>query len=315
MPPTLTTLLHTRALASEPPAVVRVQNLQTTLQHAGHDAWNRAHKAQPCLISAEVGFAAPFASASAHDRLGEDTVHYGTLSKAVLESVRGFEEGIRGKGEGEGEGAREEKGVRSVLERVWGDLTGLGLNGAELVSEGKTTKAFLDLTRVRFLSVTIALPKASLLGERVGLTASAVFGQDGTMEARALALEIYWLRVPTLIGVNANERLAKQFVITTVRIDGFECEEDMYTEVEGVVVKVRAQFCRHICDSTVGANRTTQALEESSFETLEALGTHLADHVLAMPSSQDGWRVHIRMEKPTAVPMADCPIVEVRARR
>lgn len=25
------------------------------------------------------------------------------------------------------------------------------------------------------------------------------------------------------------------------------------------------------------------------------------------------WQVHIRMEKPTAVPLADCPIVEVRA--
>ncbi|KAL2260834.1 hypothetical protein VTK26DRAFT_5046 [Humicola hyalothermophila] len=304
--PTITTTFRVRALAEEPPAVVRVQNLHTTLQHAGHDAWNRAHKAQPCQISAEVGFAAPFAAATAaHDALGEDTVHYGTLSKALLESIARFEvESGEGEVEGhDGKTKAKEKGLRSVLERVWRDLTGLGLDGsreaAVAVGGRGGKKPFLDLARVRFLSVTIALPKASLLGEGIGLTASAAFGGGGgedttSMEARALALEIYRLRVPTLIGLNANERLAKQFVIATLRIDGFECEEDVYTEVEGVLVK---------------------SLEESSFETLEALGAHLADRVLTTSSSQDSWQIHISMEKPTAVPMADCPIVEVRATR
>ena len=54
-------------------------------------------------------------------------------------------------------------------------------------------------------------------------------------------------------------------------------------------------------------------MEESSFETLEALGAHLAERVLTSKWHQDNWEVCIRMEKPTAVPMADCPIVEVRA--
>jgi len=56
-------------------------------------------------------------------------------------------------------------------------------------------------------------------------------------------------------------------------------------------------------------------MEESSFETLEALGAHLAERVLASKWHEDSWQVLIRMEKPTAVPMADCPIVEVRATR
>lgn len=55
-------------------------------------------------------------------------------------------------------------------------------------------------------------------------------------------------------------------------------------------------------------------MEESSFETLEALGTLLAQTVLAFSSPQEGWWVRIRLEKPTAVPMADCPIVEVQER-
>jgi len=54
-------------------------------------------------------------------------------------------------------------------------------------------------------------------------------------------------------------------------------------------------------------------MEKSSFETLEALGAQLAETVLSSSWCEESWQVGIRMEKPTAVPMADCPVVEVRA--
>jgi dihydroneopterin aldolase len=54
-------------------------------------------------------------------------------------------------------------------------------------------------------------------------------------------------------------------------------------------------------------------MEASSFETLEALGERLAETVLTSHWAEPAWQVGIRMEKPTAVPMADCPVVEVRA--
>lgn len=54
-------------------------------------------------------------------------------------------------------------------------------------------------------------------------------------------------------------------------------------------------------------------MEKSSFETLEALGAQLAETVLASSWCEESWQVGIRMEKPTAVPLADCPIVTVRA--
>ncbi|KAH6650726.1 hypothetical protein F5144DRAFT_598154 [Chaetomium tenue] len=287
--PTTPLLTHPRlrALAPDPPATVSIRNLTTTtpLQHAGHDAWGRARKAQPCTLSAEVAFHAPFAAASARDALGEDTVHYGTLSKAVLGSVARFE------GEVQAEAEAGERSLRDVLGGVWGDLTGLELDGR--VRDGSATAAFLDVSKVRLLSVTVALPKASLLGDGVRLTASAVFNaaEQGGMEGRAMALEVSRLKVPTLVGVNANERLAKQFVIATVTVEGFTRGEDAYTDIERDVVA---------------------AMDASSFETLEALGAHLAEAVLASRWREDGWQVCIRMEKPTAVPMADCPIVEVR---
>lgn len=238
--PPLLTHPRLRALAPDPPAVVSVRNLRATLHRSGHDAWNRPGKQQPCLISVEVGFLSEFDTAASTDRLGADTLHYGMLSKAVLGCVSAVEAE-----EKDVIGLEGEKGVVHVLKAVWMDLTALELDGrprdAGWMRQGK---AVVDLRRVRFLSVTVALPKASLLGEGVSLTASAVFdaGGSGTMEARAMALEITRLRVPTLVGVNDNERLAKQFVIVTVTLEGLVREQDFYTHIERDVVQVRSRF-------------------------------------------------------------------------
>ena len=69
-------------------------------------------------------------------------------------------------------------------------------------------------------------------------------------------------------------------------------------------------------------------MEKSSFETLEALAAHVADKILgdfripgnggdddqsSRTTTRDrGWQVGVRLEKPIAVPFAECPVVEVR---
>lgn len=68
-------------------------------------------------------------------------------------------------------------------------------------------------------------------------------------------------------------------------------------------------------------DRLNQVLEKSSFETLEALGAHLTSTIVKdfkpnpdeLFTGEEGWQVKVSMEKPTAVPFADCPVVEVRA--
>lgn len=240
--------------ADEAPAVVRVRNLQTTVA-AAQDAWGRTGKPQPALVSVSVSLRSAFAAAAADDRLGADTVHYGNLSKAVLASLRG---------DANAPGCEDkvaEMSLRGVLETVWGQLTGQpvagsrpGRGGGEGAGEGAgpgpgpgqaaTEKPFLTLEKVRHLSVTVTLPKASLLGEGVSLTASAVFGnalEEGVvrLEAFGFALRLCNLRIPTLIGVNANERKAKQFVVANVEVDKFDHHPDIYTRLESMVVKVR----------------------------------------------------------------------------
>ncbi|KAK3495866.1 Dihydroneopterin aldolase-domain-containing protein [Neurospora crassa] len=302
-----------RSLAGEPCAAVSVRNLSTNL-YAASDAWGRKCTVapQPCLISAEVHFKQPFGTAAANDQLGADTVHYGNLSKAILERMKRFtvpreqeqeqEQKQSGSGNGNGDHSVQETNNNNnnnftlayVIHDLWVGLTGWAHFGSVKEEE----KPFLDISSIRFLSLTVTLPKASLLGDGVSMTCSQFFkngpGEKMRENLISASLKIHNLKVPTLVGVNPHERRAKQFVVTSVNVERYFRMDDYYSELEGVVVK---------------------ALEESSYETLEALGAHLAEKILEPDHRKDHtkWQVHIRMEKPTAVPLADCPIVEVRA--
>ncbi len=216
-----------RCAAGEPTAVVRVRNLQTTTQ-AAQDAWGRNHKTQPLHVSAEVYLSQSFDTAASTDRVSADTVHYGTLSKTILASLEPFSVHTT-----------TPVTLRHVLEQIWSNLTGLYIGGT-ISSKLARDRPLLDVSKVRFLSVTVFLPKASLLGDGVSLTAAAVFGQEYVF---SIALGLQNLRVPTLIGVNSNERLARQVVVANVEIDKFDYAPDDYTGLEAVIVKVL------LCDS------------------------------------------------------------------
>ncbi|KAJ4413500.1 hypothetical protein N0V85_003542 [Neurospora sp. IMI 360204] len=279
-----------RSHAGEACASVSVRNLSTNL-YAASDAWGRKCTVapQPCLISAEVHFKQPFGTAAANDQLGADTVHYGNLSKAILERMKRFT------APREHNSAQENNFTLAyVIHDLWVGLTGWAHFGSVKEEE----KPFLDISTIRFLSLTVTLPKASLLGDGVSMTCSQFFkngpGEKMRENLISASLKIHNLKVPTLVGVNPHERRAKQFVVTSVNVERYFREDDYYPELETVVVK---------------------ALEESSYETLEALGAHLAEKILEPDHRKDHtkWQVHIRMEKPTAVPLADCPVVEVRA--
>ncbi|KAI1425385.1 Dihydroneopterin aldolase-domain-containing protein [Xylaria sp. FL1777] len=311
-----------RADAGEPQAIVRVRNLQSVMV-AGRDAWGRAAKPQPVLVSSEVSFARPFETASAHDAVNAETVHYGTLSKTLLSGIELFSSsssstsstsshhkvGTAAKKEDDGpsSAAAAAPGTGDVFEMLWVKMTGRVVDGSR-VALPLDQVPFLDATKLRSLALTLHLPKASLLGDGVSLTTAACFADAGDLarEAKrnplrsyARSLRLHGLRVPTLVGVNPNERAAKQMVVVDVEIDRFDVREDIHTELESLVVAT---------------------LESSSFETLEALGTHVANQILdefrighsPQCMRNRGWQVRVCLEKPIAVPFADCPSVEVR---
>ncbi|KAL6919309.1 hypothetical protein FSST1_003335 [Fusarium sambucinum] len=275
-----TPLVSSRRLSNaegDPVAVVRVRNLQTTIQ-GPKDAWGRGSKQQPLLISAEVSLTHAFPSSSADDKVDSDTVHYGLLSKSILSTLEKL--------------PNSALSLSDVLNRLWVDLTGFQYTGVKDPS-AKQTKAFLQTSLIRRLSVSLVLPKASLMGSAIRLTGSCLF-VDSAITARSLELGLEGIRVPTLIGVNSNERNAKQVVITNIKIDEYQTAHDDYAVIESIIV---------------------DAMSESSFETLEALAASLAFHIAReLRTKRDdfyGEIIRIGLEKPTAVPLAEAACVEL----
>lgn len=231
----LRSLWTVRQAAGEPLAVVRVRQL-TTACIGPQDAWGRKNATQPVTISAELHFSRAFDAAAAADNVtAGDTVHYGQLSKLILACVERSNEHAAASG--------ASVDLRVLLEMIWIVLTGRNVNGQDSAPEATP---LLDLAKLRYMSLTVMLPKASLLGEGVSLTAVNVFPPHlASLSMYGLALKVHRLRVPTLIGVNANERQAKQFVVADVEIDRFDYYPDLYCELERLVVKVNP-----LCPST-----------------------------------------------------------------
>ncbi len=226
----LTTSWAVRYAAGEPTAVVRVRNLQTNL-YAGKDAWGRDYKVQPLLVSVEASLLRPFDKAILTDEVREDTVHYGTLSKKILAFLASSPP--RPQDVDYDESPSDFTSLGEVLQHLWSSLTGAYAD--DRPTEPPIDQPFLKRSSLRFLSITVCLPKASLLGSGVSLTTSAVFGLKYMYST---TLQIHKLRMPVLIGVNLNERQARQVVIADVDIDRISLSPDIYTKVESMVVKV-----------------------------------------------------------------------------
>jgi len=259
--PELGTSWAVRAAAGEPTSVIRVRDLRAVIQ-AGRDAWGRGDKLQPVVVSAEISLSEPFTTAMSTDTVSSDTVHYGTLSKTILGCLdecgpaHAHADSSLHRRPGGGAGT-----LRDVLDLICLRLTGLGPDGrlpdsnASSHSEASGPRPLLEARKIRFFSLSAYLPKASLLGEGAGLTTAQLFRPEGYASPGPVAPEIWTsmslqlrnLRVPTLIGVNSNERVTKQVVVVSVVIDRFDLNLDVYTSLEALIVKVVPH--RHILSS------------------------------------------------------------------
>ncbi|KAI9841406.1 MAG: hypothetical protein M1837_000739, partial [Sclerophora amabilis] len=160
---------------------------------------------------------------------------------------------------------------------------------ARLVEEAASrTISFPALAET--LEVDIFLPKASLLGAGVGFQYCRAFGNPYRLDV-ARVVHVKDLAIPTVIGVNSHERDMKQQVVVNVWIDRL-AETISYNEIEQLVVKT---------------------VEESAFETLETLATKavsiLIKHFVFRVCP--GVEVRIRVEKPSAVTLAEAPGIEI----
>lgn len=224
----LATAPQVRIDAGEPSARVQVRNLQCSLT-GPCDAWSRQGRPQPALISVEVWLREPFETSSATDAVTADTVHYGLLAKAVNGTLKRLE---RAGAEDPVAQPASPSCLSDCLGAVWEDL----------VDGTGDTPPFLNTTTISYLRVSIQLTKASLAGDGPTLTWAASFQRDGKLSLHARSLAIHGIRIPILIGVNANERMAKQRVIAHLDIEPMEQWADSHCEIESVLVEVSEYF-------------------------------------------------------------------------
>jgi len=219
--------------AGEAHSSIRVTNLQTSLPVA-KDAWGRQGKLQPVLISASVSLREPFSSASSSDTVTNSTVHYGILSKAIIESCQRCTEIFNSSGS-----ANEECTVEFLAQFIHLFLT-------HSVVQGDLEPRYLRIVNnlvlppklLNSLELVIKLPKASLIGNAVSFRYHLTYKIDGQGPDKfSSVLRLHDLRIPTLVGVNPNERLAKQILVVNVDLDPW-VKEESYNELEEIIVKV-----------------------------------------------------------------------------
>jgi dihydroneopterin aldolase len=257
--PSMATLQTSWAVAQEAGEAhssIRVTNLQTSLPVA-KDAWGRQGKLQPVLISAAVSLREPFSSASSSDTVTNSTIHYGILSKAILESCQRCTEIFNSSGS-----ANEGFTVEFLAQFIHLFLT-------HSVVQGDLDADYLRIVDnlvlppklLNSLELVIKLPKASLIGNAVSVRYGLTYKIDGQGPDKfSSVLRLHDLRIPTLVGVNPNERLAKQILVVNVELDPW-IKEESYNELEEIVVKVLfspsfpSHPCKHATDNRTDGGR------------------------------------------------------------
>jgi dihydroneopterin aldolase len=183
---------------------ILVQNLAVTV-NAGTDAWGRKKK-QRALISVTVTLGNHFSSASKTDTVDESTVHYGILSKAIL-------------------GRLQDDSL------MWMDTADLSIAIAGIVRTAAGSAPIFAI------ETDVCYPKGSMFGDGVGHQASIITATG----VYSNVLYLKNIRVPCLIGVNANERLKKQPVVINLWVDCVHASRvDDYAALENSIVQVRS---------------------------------------------------------------------------
>jgi dihydroneopterin aldolase len=181
---------------------IMVQNLEVVV-NAGKDVWGRQKK-QRALISVTLTLGKQFTSASSTDSVDDSTVHYGTLSKAIQARFK--------------------------------DDTMAWMSTAALsAAVSKSVRDVAGSTDIYAIETNICYMKGSMFGEGAGHITSRIEG-TGT---RSNVLYLRDVRIPCLIGVNANERLQKQPVVLNVWVDNIhDSRVEDYPQLEALLFEV-----------------------------------------------------------------------------
>ncbi|KAK5165772.1 uncharacterized protein LTR77_008695 [Saxophila tyrrhenica] len=270
--------------------MVQVKNLMLPYSINAPNVWNQI-KEQPGFATVSVFFRNGFNSTEGQDDLSE-SIHYGNLAKA-----------IRGSNPGGGTPAEVLAGVEHLVREM-----GRRPDGRNVVESTVTE---------------LHLPKASMTGDEISFTWIQKDVRDHGREkfetVRRL-FSIHDMRLMTLVGMNKNEREAKQPVIASLEFDyvavNAQQPENRQPFPEGDVLRIEYLLTKvrhHTYSSRSQALTVYKLIEDSKFETLELM----AQRAITL-LSRDFWdrgygspSVRLRLEKPKAITFADAAVVEL----
>ena len=259
---------------------IYLRNLHLTAT-IGKDAWERAGKPQPVIVTLRLQRRVSRAAAS--DNI-EDTVSYGQICKDVMSRVE--------------------------AQKEYADLLDFSMDMHILA----VTKKWCGTS----LHIRTMLPKGSLRAEGgIGLEAAGTPGEPGVLVDSSMKFLVQDLRIPCIIGVNAHERLAKQTVVVNLQITedqsrDFELPGSHHEHWEGLtreVVQVSLLQSRaYLDDRKLTDPPLLQTVEISTYQTLEAL----ADDIATVSCTR--WAaspVTVSVEKPSALAFVDGAGVQI----
>lgn len=238
---------------SEAPGQIRVTNFSFPAL-VGADPWGRDEPhsqqifKQPVLLSARVSLREPFSSASVTDTVDSSTIHYGNLSKEILKVVK-KRNVDHAHFEADGYGYWS---LNDLLDYLFVYLTGVvhvgspsNFRDAEveggipcLGRNAAYKPPLLQPKGLRELEFGVSLAKGTLMVDNTSLRKKLAFGANGEKYISS-TLRLEGMRIPTLIGVNKNERTARQIVTASIELEPYLCKSrDCYPELAELVFKV-----------------------------------------------------------------------------
>ncbi|TGO29005.1 hypothetical protein BPAE_0020g00500 [Botrytis paeoniae] len=237
----------------EPVAVIAVRDMQLQVQ-TGPDGWGGDWNEtncpyQPALVSVSVSLRRPFRKSSEEDDIAGDTIHYGLIKIAIIDAVQDYHS-------------------RRIKPAFASELSMKSI--CIFIASYLTTRNIAVGKNVNWSSIRIMLPKSSLRGAGASLTAQTIYKEPSPEEHEAggpslgftgecCTLRLHDLTVPTIIGLLPKERTMKQNVVANIEIDRWSGHGDLHWDMQQIVVKT---------------------IEESSFQTLEALAERISKNII-----------------------------------
>ncbi|MCJ1281658.1 trifunctional dihydropteroate synthetase [Xylographa opegraphella] len=207
----------------------------------GKDAWGRAAKAQPVVLS--IALQQNLVNAAARDDINQ-TVSYGQICKDVTKYVE--------------------------TAKSFDDLLSFNNSLCQVASLNKWGGGNLDVFTI--------LPKASLRAEGgLGLSTSFLGGKERMIDDSSVKFLVKDMKLYCIIGVNSHERMSKQLVVINLMIEEDRAENRAQTTRKAQVTR---RIDGHASNWKLLLPDLIQTVESSGYETLESLATEIATTAL-----------------------------------